>query len=57
MYGAKKRRLIAEQDAAPGAPLLTGFTLLNQTFQRDKSESFNDLSSAVIPKQNQIQMK
>lgn len=29
---------------------LAGFSLLNQTFQRDKSESFNDLSSAVIQK-------
>lgn len=31
--------------------------LLNQTFQSDKSESFNDLSSAVIQKEKQIQMK
>ena len=35
----------------------TRASLLNQTFQRDKSESFNDLSSAVIPKEKQIQMK
>lgn len=35
----------------------TGLTLLNQTFQRNKSESFNDLSSAVILKEKLIQIK
>lgn len=47
---------------ARGASRATGadeasHTLLNQTFQRDESESFNDLSSAVIQKEKQIQMK